>query len=277
MYRIKKVLNTSVVLVMNNKSEEFIITGKGIGFNKKRNDKIELNNNEYQFFIPANNNAQLYIDLINMISPEVFTITEEVIEIAKKELGTHLNNSIYFLLADHINFALERYKENVRVTNKLVWEMKSFYPDEYQAGLKCLQHINEKLNIELFDEEAVNIAFHLVNAGTNYESKDSAKTAKLIGEIMHLVLFSLNKPISETSIHYSRFITHMRFFADRFFSDCLLDDNNGLYETVHSQLQEDEEIALKVKKYLDVKYKKVIPNEEVAFLTIHISRLNRYN
>lgn len=277
MAQIKKVLNSSVVMIISDKNEECIVLGKGIGYGRKKGELIDIDHEEHQLYLPLNNNrSKQILELLNSISPEIFELTHEIVLSSKEMLKVEFNDSLYFTLADHINFAVERLKENMVFKNKLLWEIKNFYEAEYNAGLQALELINKRLNIELPEDEAVNIAFHLANAQFPEESKqDSAKTAKLIGEIVNLVVYSLHKPINKKSIHYTRFITHIRFFVERFFSDKMVDDNNELFLTIHNKCPKEEVIANKIKTLLQKKYNKNIPNEEIAFLTIHINRLNR--
>ena len=38
-----------------------------------------------------------------------------------------------------------------------------------------------------------------------------------MGDIVHIVQYALNKDLSKDSVHYVRFVTHVRFFVERFF------------------------------------------------------------
>ena len=275
MAHIKKVLNSSVVLVTD-EQKDYIVLAKGIGYGRKKGELIEVNHIEHQLFLPIiNQQSKQFLELLESIPPKVFEVTHEIIEMASKDLDTKFNESLYFTLADHINFAIERLKENLVITNRLLWEIKSFYEKEYNVGLKCLAVLNKRFNVIFPEDEAVNLAFHFANAQYPENAKqDSARIAKLIGEITHMVIYSLNKPIDKKSIHYVRFVTHIRFFVDRFFTDKMINDNNEIFGTVYTQFKE-EKIAEKIRLFLERKYGKTIPDEEVAFLTIHINRLNR--
>lgn len=278
MVRIKKVLNSSVVLITDEQGAEYIISGKGIGYGKKQNEEIDLNDATYQTFIPVTSDKSKQIaELVNSISPEILELTHKVILLAKKELQADLNDNLYFILADHLNFAVERFQKNMVITNRLQWEIKSFYEKEYVVGQHCLELVNRELDLNLPEDEAVNIAFHLVNAqSTSNPNYDSARYAKLIGEIVHLVCYSLNKTVDKDSIHYTRFITHICFFVERFFTDKMLEDeDNTLYLSIRNQCKKEEKIAKKVKEFIMNKYKKEIPDEELSFLIVHINRLNR--
>lgn len=278
MVRIKKVLNSSVVLAEDEANAEFILLGKGIGYGKKAGENLETNHEDYQLFIPVQNDkSRQVMDLLDSIPSEILELTRCVVCIAKEKLGTEFNDSVYFVLADHLNFALERYQENMIITNRLSWEIQSFYPKEYAVAQSCLQYVNTAMHIQLPEEEGVNIAFHLVNAqASNNPEYDSARYVKLIGELVNIVRYSLNKDFKKDSIHYLRFITHIRFFVERFFTDKMLADNdNNFYLQQKNSYKKESEIANKVKHYLFEKYKKLITDEEMSFLIIHINRLIR--
>ncbi|MGM3062948.1 PRD domain-containing protein, partial [Bacillus cereus group sp. BC318] len=83
---------------------------------------------------------------------------------AEDRLGCSLNPSIYFMLSDHLNFAIERYKNDINVTNRVFWEIKNFYPQEFKIGLYALKLIKREFGLVLPEEEAANVAFHIINA-----------------------------------------------------------------------------------------------------------------
>ena len=219
MTRIKKVLNSSVVLAEDDEQKEFILLEKGIGYGRKAGQEINVNFEQCQLFIPiTHDKSRQVIELLSAISQDVLNLTSQVLKTAKNILQTDFNDNIYFVLADHLNFAIERYHKKMMITNRLSWEIQSFYTKEYDVALKCLEIINHTMHIHLPEEEAVNIAFHLVNAqATDNLEYDSARYVKLIGDIVHIVQYALNKDLSKDSIHYVRFVTHVRFFVERFF------------------------------------------------------------
>lgn len=278
MIKIKKVLNSSVVLAEDANKKEFILLGKGIGYNRKQGEELKEDHAQYQQFIPVSNTKSLQIaEMLGSITEEVLEVTSEVIQLAKKELSTSFNDNLYFLMADHLNFAIERFQKNMVITNRLSWEIQNFYPQEYQVALECLNYINERLKISLSEDEAVNIAFHLVNAqATNNPEYDSARYSKLIGDIVSLVRYSLNKDFNKDSIHYLRFVTHIRFFVERFFTGKMLEDTeHNFYMNQKSVYHKEAEVANKIKNFLYDKYQMLITDEEMSFLIIHINRLMR--
>lgn len=275
MYRIEKVLNSSVVLAQDEKGKNFILLGKGIGYGKKIDMTIEKQSIE-QIFIPVDDNELEKVSyLMNAIPPELIEVTHDIVTYAKNVLNIKFNDSIYFILADHLNFAIKRFIENINITNRVFWEIKHFYSKEFAVGLYAVKLMNTKFNISLPEEEAANIAFHLVNAQDEKdESLDTMKAAKLVGVIVNIVRYSIKDGFDTESIHYSRFITHIKYFVERYFENKLLTEKDDiLYNQVSSKYKEAFSCSLKVDDYFYEKYHTHLPHEELVYLIVHIQRL----
>ena len=96
MAKIKKVLNSSVVLVEDEQKSDFIILGKGIGYGKKSGENIDVNDSTYQFYIPVvSDKSKQIMDLLDAISPEVLEVTHQVISLAKADLHTEFQKKLY--------------------------------------------------------------------------------------------------------------------------------------------------------------------------------------
>lgn len=276
MIAIKKVLNSSVVLVEKD-GVEMVALGKGIGFGRKPGDVIDDGNVD-KIFLEKNMKTAHVTELIEEIPFEYFEVTRDIMEEAEKILGKKLNSNLYLTLTDHIHFAVERAKQGHVLSNKLYWEIKNYYPKEFDIGTNSLSILNEKFSVELPKEEASNIAFHLINAQSgSEENPDGFKYAKMISSIVNVVKYSINTKIDTSSIHYTRFITHVRFFVERLYSNKLLQDTEeDLYKQMIILYPFAMEIADKTKKYIKKVYDFDVPNEEIAYLGVHINRLIKY-
>lgn len=278
MISIKKVLNSSVVLVENN-GKEMIALGKGIGFGKKPGDQIPDEQVDKIFLEVEEQKSVQIVELVGEIPFEFFEVTRDIIAEAENQLGKKLNSNLYLTLTDHLHFAVERAQQGLTVANRLYWEIKSYYPQEFQVGQRALELLNEKYAIELPKEEASNIAFHLINAQSeDAENSDGFKYAKMIGGIVNMVRYSIQKEIDTNSIHYTRFITHVRFFVERYYSGGLLEDTEGeLYRQMWTLYPSAMETATKVKEYIEKVYQATIPDEEIVYLGVHINRLMKHS
>ncbi len=274
-HKIEKVLNSSVVLVKDEPDKEFIILQKGIGYGKRPGQWVEADPGS-QIFVPYSqtDGAQL-IELLGEIPPEYLKVSQEIVEYAQKQLDTTLNQHIYVTLLDHLYYAVERLHQNIAITNRVLWELKTFYPKEYQIGLHSLELVKHTIGESLPEEEAGNIAFHIVNASKETDSGyDAMRAAKLIGIINEVVTYTMNAKPDKESVHYSRYISHLQFFAERFFSGKMLEsDDDFLYHQMESGYPKALSCAERIRTYLIREYDTMISNEEVAYLTVHIQRL----
>lgn len=275
---IKKVLNSSVVLGTDGQGNEFIVLAKGIGYGRKSGETIELNEDSQLFFPFTKKGRQDLLRLIEGIPLPYLEVTQEIVRCAQAQLQTQLNPHIYLALTDHLHFAAQRMEQNLVVTNRIFWEIKTFYAREYGIGAAALDMIQRKLGLRL-PEEAANIAFHLVNAQQEEDGQgDAMRDAKLIGQMVRLVTYFMKYEPDRDSIHYSRFISHLQYFSQRFFSGKMLDsEDDFLYQQVKTGYPRAVGCAERIRTLLVKDYNVFISNEEITYLAIHIQRLTNQN
>lgn len=275
MYTIKKVLNSSVVLVTDQDGREFILLGKGIGYGKKPGVEVVQSEGD-QVFVPVEEGRSGQVgELMGSMPPEIVEVTQEIVRESERLLSCELSPAIYLLLADHLNFALERVRQGMTITNRVFWEIKNYYPEEFRAGMLGVRLVEERMGIALPEEEAANIAFHIANAhGSDSSTCDAARYAKVIGKLINLVLFSLNRPVDTAGIHYRRFVTHVKYFVERYFTAHQLDgDDDALFLQMTAKYEREMSIAYKLKEYMEREYDELVTRDELVYLAVHIWRL----
>lgn len=275
MYTIKKVLNSSVVLVADGAGREFILLGKGIGYGKKPGAEVPASE-ENQVFVPLEEGRENQArEVLSSVSPEIVEVTQEIVAGSERLLGVSLSPSIYYMLADHLSFAIDRVRRGMVITNRVFWEIKNYYPDEFRAGQLGLTLVESRLGITLPEEEAANIAFHIANARDGEDaSYDAARYARVIGKLINLVVFSLNRTVDTKSVHYVRFVTHVKYFVERYFSGSQLNgDDDLLFLQLSSKYEREMGIAHKIKDYMEREYGEVVTRDELVYLVVHILRL----
>ena len=162
-HQIEKVLNSSVVLVKDPPNKEFIILKKGIGYGKRPGQWVEADPDS-QLFVPySESDGKQLMELLEEIPPIYLQTSQQIVEYAQQVLHTTLNRHVYVTLTDHLHFAVERLHQNIEITNRVLWELHSFYPAEYAIGEHALTIIKENIGESLPAAEAGNIAFHIVN------------------------------------------------------------------------------------------------------------------
>lgn len=157
----------------------------------------------------------------------------------------------------------------------MLWEIKRFYNHEFLIGKEALTIIKKRLDIMLSEDEAASIALHIVNAQLNSrDMNDTLDITKMIQNILNIVKFHFNIELDEYSLHYERFITHLKFFAQRILSGKVVkSDDANFCEIIKEQYKDAYLCAEKVKKYILKEFNHEISDEEMMYLTVHIKRI----
>ncbi len=274
---INKVLNNNVVTIIDN-NQESVVMGRGIAFQKKKGDEIDEDKIEKIFILKDKSINKKLIDLINDIPVENLEIVEEIIKYAENKLNTKLNENIYLTLTDHIGFAISRLKNNLEMKNTLLWDIKRLHKEEFSIGLKALETIKDRLDVELPEDEAASIALHILNAELNQDMPDVVNMINLIDEILKMVKYHFNIDFDEESINYYRFITHLKFFAQRLTSGRYYEDeDNELFEMIKLKYPKAYKCTKKIEGFIKQKYDNTLTKEEKLYLTVHIARVIKEN
>lgn len=273
MITIKKSLNNSMLLV-DNDQREMILFGKGIGFGAKPGTNIDLTQVEKVFLPLSDLKSRHFLSLTDTIPAAFFDISHDILTLARSLCGDKLNSVLLFTLAEHLHFAVERSRSGQTILNKLSWEVKRYYPQEYSVGLQARAQVNEKFDVELPEDEAVNIAFHLINASSQDDDSTAHQQVELVNRIADIVRYKLGKAVDTRSVNYMRFITHLRYFAERVLAGKIaLSETEDFYQELMRHRPDAMTVAWAIRDYVQDKYQLTLPKDELTWLSIHISRL----
>lgn len=273
--KIVKVMNNSLLIVKDKNNDEVIVMGKGIGFKMKAGDEVDESKVEKTFVPKDENLTKEYTRLIEETPSEYIEIVNHIIDYSKEMLDRALSEQLFFTLIDHVSYSVSRLENNIVLQNRLSWEVKRFYSKEFSVGVYSVNYINEKLNVNLPEEEAANIAFHLVNAQIEYgDMEKTLDTVKILKDIFNIVQYNFNIIIDKDSINYSRFLTHLQFFVQRLLDDRLnISRDSFILQQVKNQYPKEYRCAELIGDYVKNTLDKDINNEELLYLTMHIIRV----
>lgn len=273
MITIKKSLNNSMLLV-DNDQREMILFGKGIGFGAKPGAHIDLAQVEKVFLPLSDLKSRHFLSLTDTIPAAFFEISHEILTLARSLCGEKLNSVLLFTLAEHLHFAVERSRNGQLILNKLSWEVKRYYPQEFSVGLQARTIVNQRFEVELPEDEAVNIAFHLINASSQDSDGSAHQQVELVNRIAEIVRYKLSKTIDTESVNYRRFITHLRYFAERVLTGkIVVSETEDFYQELMRHRPDAMTVAWVIRDYVQDKYLLTLPKDELTWLSIHISRL----
>lgn len=274
MYLIKKVINNNIVCSVDKNGNELMLRGLGIGYQKKTNDIVPKEKVEKIYRTTTADTSNKLQQLVSEIPEEYLAVSTKIIEHAGKILDRNLNPNIFITLTDHIDFAIKRHKDGLEYKHPLMWEIKSFYPEEFSVGLYALELINEELSISLSEYEASFLALHIVNAELDSDMGSTFQITELIQGILKIVRDYYQIPLDESSLNYARFITHLKYFGQRLFQNKSIgDDDVTFQELIKNRYPKDYECACILRNYVNEKYKHRISDDEIVFLTVHLRRI----
>lgn len=272
--KIAKILNNNVVTVIDENNNESVVMGRGLGFKKHSGDLLDETLIERVFVMKSGELTSRLTELLTEIPMDVITTADKIILLAKERLPGKLQNSVYISLTDHCHFAIERHKQGVDIRNALLWEIKRLYPKEFSVGLEALDIIAQRLGVRLPEDEAGFIALHLVNAQLDSEMPEVLQITKIMQEILNVVKYQLNLNYDEQALSYHRFVTHLKFFAQRLIGkNTVFSDDESLHDVVKERYVLSYRCAEKIQTHIDKQYHYMLTKEELMFLTIHIERV----
>lgn len=272
--KIVRVLNTNAVVSIDQEGRELIITGAGIGFKKKKGENLDEALADKTYYLESADDSRRLQEVVKEISEEYLEITSRVVR-AAKEGGLKVRDSLYVTLTEHINAAVDRYRENIPLRNMIGFEIRKFYPKEYAIGLKAVQLIQEQNGENLGEDEGAFIAMHILWSeleGGN--DVDINKITELINAVHQIIRMHFKIEFDEHSISYERFLTHLKFFAARVFDNTVYQDSmQEIYKIVIEQNEYAYSGVKKIMEYIEKQYSYKLTIDERLYLLIHIKRI----
>jgi beta-glucoside operon transcriptional antiterminator len=193
MWVIKKI-NNNVAMGKDSRNREVVLFGKGIGYG---------------------GNTSL-LSLLDEIDEEIWNLTFRIVDRGKVVLNTNLKSSFTFVLADYLNFAVERIKKGLVISNPLQYDIEHLYEKEMELAEWAISLIDKKIRIKLPHAEAANIALHFAEAAevaSQMENKNDIEW--VIEDVTKIVEESLGLKLDRKEFNYSRFVTHVQYLIQR--------------------------------------------------------------
>lgn len=269
--KVIKKINNNVAVCLDNDNHELIAFGKGIGFPKTPYELTDLSKiwRTYYGINPS------YLGLLNDIPEEVFALSIKIVDQARMRIMNEINSNIVFTLADHINFAIDRYKKNMDIKMPFVYDIQHLYENEMYVGELAVKLINKEMNVHLSKDEAVSIALHFINAENMQRNKqDEVDELKMIQDLTEIIEKDFDIQINRDGFNYSRFISHLQYLLKRKEKDTsITSDNKKMFDCMKEAYEQTYACVLHIKEYLIANLNWNPSEEELLYLMLHINRL----
>lgn len=278
--RIKKVINNNILCVIDEKGNEMIVTGKGLGFGRKVAQFVDPAQVEKIYRMEDKAGQRRLRELVEQIPLEHLALTEEMLARIKAAIPQPLNESLLITLADHISFAIQRKAQGIEFKNPLAGSILCYYPTEYHLGQQCVALVRERCGVELNPDEAAFIALHIVNAELNTDMSEMYDITRLIEGVIQVVEYYYRErgAFDRESLTFHRFVVHLRYFAQRLFQGKMMTDSQDESDAAFRALiarncKQHYKCAQCVAEYIQNTWHQTLSQEELIYLTIHLKRV----
>lgn len=272
---ILRIFNNNVVLARTAVGQEVVLTGRGLGFQKKAGQQVDAAKVVRTFIPDDGRNPDNFGQLLAAIPPEHVDLAARALDGIRAELEGPLPSSTIVALADHLSFAIKRVRANIVVDYPLRAEVVHLYPREVELAERILATVNAELEQPLDPDEAMPIALHLVNASFN--TGDLSKTYQMTGvfsQIFDIIESATGHPMDRESANAARFITHLRYFFVRASQHTqLTDDLNPLAATMEQAYPDAARCARHIAEVLELRLGSPVTRSETTYLAMHVARL----
>ena len=246
--------------------------GKGVGFGEFPRE-IPLSQIERSFYNINEKDQNVMRDL----PPEVVLFAAKMMDIIKNELPYELNPNVVLVLADHISFAMERMKKNLRVKMPLAYDIRKMYTAEYKIAKYIVDRIRKEYKVALPEEEISGIAMNLVNARAGEDTEKKGETEEfndMLEEITEIVEKDFRIIVDRESFDFSRYATHLQYLFQRIKAGKAINSANlQLYPELCRDFPELAECAEHVACHIRAKWSVDLSDEERLYLMLHINRI----
>ncbi len=268
---ILKSINNSCAFGRDANGQDVIVFGKGIGFRKTPYELTDLSRISRTFYGVKPSQAGIVAD----VPEETVLVAAEVVTLAHAELGVKLNPNAAFVLADHINFAMARARQGIDISTPFANEMGHFFPRELRIGTAALQMVNQRFGANLPEEEAANIALHIIDAeGESDDPQAARRTARIIKDTTGILEKELGIAIDTESADYARFVTHLRYLAERISTNTHREDGMApMLQTMRDAYPKADAVARRMVRYFSDEWGWGCDESETLYLLVHVQRL----
>jgi beta-glucoside operon transcriptional antiterminator len=268
-----KKINNNVAMGTDDSGHDVVVFGTGVGFRRM----------PYDIDDPRliRDVSHVIVDAMTSIDDNVLLAASDIVDLARMELECKLNPNLPFTLADHIQFAIQRHKEGVDISNPLASEVSYVYPKELAVARSGVAMVNARVKgADLPAEEAFSIALHIVSGEAGDPGDESSlhlvmESTRVIHHVTAILEEKTGRTFDHASYAYMRFTAHLRYLVSRLVSEAEENstNNSSLFEQASKDFPEVYSIASSIRDYFYEEYGWECSNEELLYLMMHVNRL----
>ena len=243
--------------------------GKGVGFGDIPRE-LSLSEVERTFYDLDESNINVMSDL----PAEVVMFAAKIMDIAQNELSYELSPNAVLLLADHLNFAMERVRQNIRIKMPLAYDVQQMYPVEYKLGQYTVDKARREFQVGLDKDEAVGIAMNIINARKTPSQRPEGNFDQMLEEVTEIVENHFHIMVDRESFNFSRYATHIQYLFQRLQQKTTIDTENlRMYKDLREEFPDIAQCVEVIADHIQEKWGSELSEEEKLYLILHVNRI----
>lgn len=274
--RYLKNFNNNAALVEDDSGKEYVIIGNGIGFGKHPGDLVDEGKIERRF-VPSDSNTP-EIEEFKNIRPQAIEVTSKVTAMLAQKGNLNFSDYQYFVLVDHIDFALKRSLDGIEIPDGTVrWNVKHLFPNEYKLACEAIQLIESEFSVKLPVSEQIFMTYHLLDAESDgTKLQDTVKITQLIAGIVSIVQYDYHIELDHDSFNYNRFVNHLRslmiqHLSGKWHQGQELDP--AVLEIMRQRYPQAAETVERINTFLTIKNGWQLNPDDKVYLILHVWRV----
>lgn len=116
---------------------------------------------------------------------------------------------------------------------------------------------------------------HIHAAMVNAKLSKTVRYANMIEDMVEIIEKMLQIKINKEDINYGRLVVHLRFVLERADKGNFI--KNPLLKSVKRNFKKSFQVAGKICKYIEEKFNVKVPEDELAYIALHIERIKEEN
>lgn len=270
--KVVRVFNNNAVAIVTKDRKEAILIGSGIGFNKKTNDTVDESQAEKIYYVQSSLQTK-FLDLFQGTQEEYFEAAEKILKHAQ-ELGMEVTTPAIMALTEHISFAIQRFKSGIQTANLMLEEIRSYYPQEFVIGQWGVRYLQLHFNVDFGEDEAGYIALHVINSLHRFDSKETVDTLRFVKYSLSYVEEVYQVTLNHNQIDLGRFITHLKFLAQRIFlnQELVPADYADMYELLLAKNLKHQQFSMTFKKGIQQNFGYELTTQELLYILLHLTK-----
>lgn len=269
--KVIKKINNNCAMAIDGNGRSLVAFGKGIGFPEMPYELDDLSKIDRTFY----DAKEEHIPLFREADEKVVSLSIELLDYIRARLNKNISDFLYYVLVDHINFSIERYRNSVYVPMSMARDIRYNYQDEYDVAFECWKIINRKMGVKLPKDEASIIAMHIVESEEiSLRSQREIDVNQIAETVMELVRQETGIDPDKNDFNVYRFETHLRYLIQRMQQNDFEQGEEEMYEIVRAKYPTADSLAEKISNLLRKELNVDVTDSEKLYLMLHLNRLS---